>query len=108
MLENPILIPEDVEEAFDRRTRAGLAARELGWIAYAGVPLVTDQGYVVGALSVMDTMPRLWSERDVGLLQDLAASAVAEIELRGLRRERSGGGSGPGLTAGNAMEVYLP
>ena len=36
----------------------------------------------MGAFSVVDVMPRLWSERDVSLLQDLAASAVTEIEIR--------------------------
>jgi PAS domain S-box-containing protein len=58
------------------------AVRELGWIAYAGVPLATRQGYVLGAFSVVDGMPRLWSDRDVALLQDLAACAASEIELR--------------------------
>ncbi|MBA3260180.1 MAG: PAS domain S-box protein [Gemmatimonadales bacterium] len=67
--------------------RVSPAVRELGWVAYAGVPLVTRQGHVVGTLSVVDPMPRLWSERDVALLHDLAASAVAEIELRSLRAE---------------------
>lgn len=62
--------------------RANPAVRELGWIAYAGVPLVTRQGQVVGAFSVVDGMPRLWSERDVALLRDLAACAASEIELR--------------------------
>jgi PAS domain S-box-containing protein len=56
--------------------------RELGWLAYAGVPLVTRQGHTVGALCVVDKTPRLWSERDIALLQDLAASVVTEIELR--------------------------
>jgi two-component system, cell cycle sensor histidine kinase and response regulator CckA len=56
--------------------------RELGWVAYAGVPLVTRQGHTVGALCVADKTPRLWSERDIALLQDLAASVVTEIELR--------------------------
>ena len=56
--------------------------RELGWVAYAGVPLVTRQGHTIGALCVADKTPRLWSERDVALLQDLAASVVTEIELR--------------------------
>src|SRR5512134_3254698 len=65
--------------------RSNLAARELGWIAYAGVPLVTGQGFAVGALSVIDAAPRLWSERDIALLQDLAACAVTEIELHSLR-----------------------
>jgi PAS domain S-box-containing protein len=62
--------------------RGNPAVRELGWIAYAGVPLVTRQGTVVGAFSAVDGMPRLWSERDVSLLRDLAACAASEIELR--------------------------
>jgi two-component system, cell cycle sensor histidine kinase and response regulator CckA len=62
--------------------------RELGWVAYAGVPVVTRQGYVVGALCVADKTPRLWSERDIALLQDLAASVVTEIELRSEIAER--------------------
>ncbi len=56
--------------------------RELGWVAYAGVPVVTRQGHTIGALCVADKTPRLWSERDIALLQDLAASVVTEIELR--------------------------
>ena len=70
--------------------RRNPAVRELGWIAYAGVPLVTRQGHAVGAFSVVDGMPRLWSERDVALLRDLAACAASEIELRLLEgREQS-------------------
>ena len=62
--------------------------RELGWVAYAGVPLVTRQGHTIGALCVVDKTPRLWSERDIALLQDLAASVVTEIELRSEIAER--------------------
>jgi PAS domain S-box-containing protein len=62
--------------------RSNPAVREFGWIAYAGVPLVTRDGFVVGSFSVVDGMPRLWSERDVALLKDLAACAASEIELR--------------------------
>lgn len=58
------------------------AIRELGWVAYAGVPLITPQGHTVGAFCVIDKTPRLWSDRDIALLQDLAASVVTEIELR--------------------------
>ena len=58
------------------------AIRELGWVAYAGVPLITRDGHTVGSFSVVDKIPRLWSERDIALLKDLAASAVTEIELR--------------------------
>jgi two-component system cell cycle sensor histidine kinase/response regulator CckA len=58
------------------------AVRELGWVSYAGVPLITREGHVIGSFCVVDRMPRLWSERDIALLQDLAASAITEAELR--------------------------
>jgi two-component system cell cycle sensor histidine kinase/response regulator CckA len=58
------------------------ALRELAWVSYAGVPLITREGHVLGSFCVVDRMPRLWSERDIALLQDLAASAVTEIALR--------------------------
>ena len=62
--------------------RTNLAVRELGWIAYAGVPLTLADGRTVGALCVVDALPRIWSPRDLALLEDLAASVVTEIELR--------------------------
>jgi PAS domain S-box-containing protein len=68
--------------------RTNPAVRELGWVAYAGVPLVTRRGHVIGALSAIDTMPRLWSERDIALLRDLAGCVMTEIELRTLQAER--------------------
>ena len=101
--------------------RSSPAVRELGWIAYAGVPLITSQGYVLGALAVIDAMPRLWSERDIVLLKDLGASVVSEIELRMLRAEHpdeppAAGGTGNGgphfpdlfEEAGVAMGVASP
>ena len=62
--------------------------RELGWVSYAGVPLRIREGQVVGSFCVVDKTPRLWSERDIALLQDLAASVVTEIELRTQIAER--------------------
>ena len=62
--------------------RHSQALRDLGWVSYAGVPLVSRDGHVLGSFCVVDRTPRLWSERDIALLQDLAASAVTEIELR--------------------------
>ncbi|MEO6056169.1 MAG: GAF domain-containing protein [Gemmatimonadales bacterium] len=62
--------------------RTSPAIRELGWISYAGVPLTMADGTTEGALSVIDAQPRIWSPRDVALLEDLAASVVTEIELR--------------------------
>jgi len=74
--------------------RHSQALRELGWVAYAGVPLISRDGHVLGSFCVVDRTPRLWSERDIALLQDLAASAVTEIELRREMAQRGQAESG--------------
>jgi PAS domain S-box-containing protein len=56
--------------------------REHGVVAYAGVPLVTSDGHVLGGFCAFDTAPRGWSESDLGILRDLAAAAMTEAELR--------------------------
>ena len=55
--------------------------------AYLGVPLVTSDGHVLGALCVYDDEPRAWSPEQVGILAELAASVVAELELRAITLE---------------------
>ena len=57
--------------------------------AYLGVPLVSGDGHVLGALCVYDDEPRAWSPEQVGILGELAASVVAELELRALTLEMS-------------------
>lgn len=53
-----------------------------GWqhAAYCGVPIVMRTRKVVGVLAVFDPKPRPWTDREIGFLQDLAASAANEIE----------------------------
>jgi PAS domain S-box-containing protein len=55
--------------------------------AYLGVPLLTTDGHVLGALCVYDDKPRAWSPEQVGILGELAASVVAELELRAVTLE---------------------
>jgi PAS domain S-box-containing protein len=55
--------------------------------SYLGVPLVTPRGEAVGALCVFDPDPSTWSDTDVQLLQQLAGSVVAELELAALTGE---------------------
>ena len=63
-----------------------------GGVAYLGVPLARATGEVVGALCVIDRVPRDWSADDVSVLTDLASGVVAEIDLilarEGARRAR--------------------
>jgi serine phosphatase RsbU (regulator of sigma subunit) len=62
------------------------AITDLGVIAYAGIPLKTAEGHVLGSFCAIDSRPREWSDHDLGVLSDLAAIAQTEIELR--RRAR--------------------
>ncbi|QZN86965.1 SpoIIE family protein phosphatase [Cellulomonas sp. C5510] len=55
-----------------------------GLRAYLGVPLRGPGGRVVGGLCVYDARGRAWAPDDVAALADLAAAAVAELELSAL------------------------
>jgi len=50
--------------------------------AYAGVPLTTTQGNVIGVLCALDSQPRVWTERDIRLLRVLGASVMSEVQRR--------------------------
>jgi len=72
----------------DPRVRDHPAVRELGVAAYLGVPLVSSDGFVVGALCAIDTEPRRWMPEQLAVLEDLAAVVMTEIELRSRRTGR--------------------
>lgn len=58
------------------------ATREVGIVAYAGVPLRGPGGHVLGALAVMDPQPHPWTDRDLEILQDLTALLASQLERR--------------------------
>ena len=62
------------------------AVRDLGVVAYAGMPLTSGDGLTLGSFCAIDRRPRHWSEDDLSLLEDLAASASAELRLRSVLR----------------------
>ena len=59
-----------------------LAIRDLGVVAYAGVPLV-DGDDVIGSFCAIDHQPRHWSKRDLATLGQFGDSAMAHIRSRG-------------------------
>ncbi|HEX5622226.1 MAG TPA: GAF domain-containing protein [Solirubrobacteraceae bacterium] len=61
--------------------RDNLAIRDMGVIAYAGIPLLDSDGHALGTLCVIDSQPRHWTTHQVQLLSDVAASVVTEISL---------------------------
>lgn len=75
----PLVVADAREHPF---LRSNLAVTELSVVAYAGVPLVTSEEHVLGALCVVDSEPRPWGENEIEVLRDLAALTITEIELR--------------------------
>jgi GAF domain-containing protein len=70
-----------LEDARKVPAHAGDPAVELGVVAYAGVPLRAADGEPIGTLCAVDFKPRAWSEDDLGIMTDLAAGVVAELQL---------------------------
>jgi GAF domain-containing protein len=70
----------------DPRFIDNLAIRDLGVIAYVGVPLITPEEQAIGTLCVIDHEPRIWTKEEIGLVTDIAAAVVTEINLRTARR----------------------
>ena len=62
--------------------RENLAIRDLGVIAYAGFPLRTATGQVLGSFCAIDTQVRDWKETELDSLEALADSVATEISLR--------------------------
>ncbi|MFJ7967701.1 GAF domain-containing SpoIIE family protein phosphatase [Streptomyces sp. NPDC096324] len=72
----------------DPLTCASPAVPDLGVVGCAGMPLTDGAGHVLGSLCAIDTRPREWTERELELLQDLAAACSAELRLRIVSRHR--------------------
>ena len=61
-----------------------------GAVAYAGLPLKTSEGHTLGTFCVVDSKPRKWTEEELTILADLAASVEAKLELRAAVRHAEG------------------
>ena len=66
----------------DVRADPAFANRKVKGRAYAGVPLTTDEGYVLGALCAYNDSPREWTERDLSVLTALSVAVMSEIHRR--------------------------
>ncbi|MDB6031510.1 MAG: sensor histidine kinase, partial [Verrucomicrobiales bacterium] len=66
-LRKPLIIPDTRKHPV---ICENLAIRDLGIIAYLGIPLITPENLVLGSFCVVDFQPRLWTDDDVVILQD--------------------------------------
>ena len=57
------------------------AIADFGVVAYAGIPLRTYDGAVLGAFCAIGRRPRQWRSREIEILHELAAAVTTDIEL---------------------------
>lgn len=71
----------------DTRTEAclltnPLVAGNFGLQFYAGAPLITDDGFAIGTICLVDKQPRKFSKKEEEILKGLGRIVMDEIELR--------------------------
>lgn len=81
------LIVEDARE--DPVLCSSLAIVDLDVVGYAGFPVVSPTGHVLGSLCAIDTKPRAWEAAQLEALADLALLAGTELERRDLARRHA-------------------
>ncbi len=74
--------PLVIEDFLEDQAYADSPLGRAGMRFYAGAPLVTSDGYGLGALCVLGTEPRQASTVEMAALTDLAAMVMAQIELQ--------------------------
>jgi hypothetical protein len=79
----PLIVADARDSEFLRHNEA---IRDLGVIAYLGMPLTTASGNTLGSLCAIDGQPREWSEEAIETLKDLGTLVMKEIELRNLAK----------------------
>ena len=84
---NVLVVPDTLKDT--RFTKNRLVA-EAGIRFYAGVPLLTSEGCALGALSVMDHIPRVLTEEQRHMLWTLARQVMAHLEHRRAAGSNSG------------------
>ena len=87
-----VLDPDRVMEVNDARADSRFAQNPFvkdqdGIRFYAGAPLVTPDGYALGALCVIDQTPRWLNDAQREALRILSRHAIAQLELRRRTRE---------------------
>ncbi|MDG3042182.1 GAF domain-containing protein [Roseicyclus marinus] len=69
------------------------------WVFWAGFPLVTQEGYVLGTICAVDHVPRTLTQEQVDLLTGVAADLTLSIQLQTDQQERIAAACGAVLTS---------
>ncbi len=80
MASNEPLIIEDARQ--HPLVKDNMAITDLNVIAYLGMPLTLSTGEGLGSFCVIDNKPHHWTDHEIVVVRELAASVLVEIELR--------------------------
>jgi sigma-B regulation protein RsbU (phosphoserine phosphatase) len=80
----PLIVDDAVNDA---RTFDNRAIELHGVAAWAGYPIEGANDAILGTFCLIDTSPRLWTDRDILILATLAQAVSTEIALRRVRVE---------------------
>ena len=78
--DEPLIVPNALED--ERFAGNPLVVSDPSIQFYAGVPLVTPDGFPVGTLCALDTIPRNLTNEQIQGLQAMGRQAIAQMELR--------------------------
>ena len=74
----------------DVRTRDNPSIESMGVAAWAGFPVRSHDGHVLGTFCAVDTVARDWTPHDIEVLRTLSLAAAGEIGLREALLEAKG------------------
>lgn len=79
VLEQPLVVNDARQHPL---VHNNLAVRDMGVLAYLGVPISDGHGTIIGSLCALDSKPREWSNDDIDVLNSLANQFESELKLR--------------------------
>jgi GAF domain-containing protein len=96
------LVINDTHKITDPTLASSRLVQDYGIRAYLGAPLIDASGHCLGALAVMDLVPRNFTTRDIEFLQIIARWSMSEFERNRLLKAKSENG-----ISKNALKLSL-
>ncbi|WP_051569570.1 GAF domain-containing SpoIIE family protein phosphatase [Cryptosporangium arvum] len=92
----------------DPVTAGNPSIEKMGVRAWAGFPVHSPDGQILGTFCVVDTVPRVWTDDDVQVLETLSRSVSGEIALRAALAEARTAAADSALLAETLQLSLLP